>query len=71
MSKTVAWSLSKKQRTFLEKLKSGNKMLLMMTESDDIVDEVLQKGTYTIEQRTKLNDMIKFYKKTMVWKVHS
>lgn len=68
MSKTVAWSLSKKQRTFLEKLKSGNKMLLMMTESHDIVDEVLQKGMYTVEQRNKLIDMTIFYNKTMLGK---
>ena len=68
MSKTVAWSLSKKQRTFLEKLKSSNKMLLMMTESHDIVDEVLQKGMYTVEQRNKLIDMTIFYNKTMLGK---
>lgn len=63
MSKTEEWSLSFKQRIWLEWMKENHKSFIQMIGMKEMIDYVLMKGVYNREQREKLNRMRSAYKK--------
>lgn len=63
MSKTEQWSLSFKQRVWLEWMKENRKTFIQIIGMKNMIDYVLMKGVYNREQREKLNRMRSTYKK--------
>lgn len=64
MSKTLIWSLSNKQRKFLEDMVIGHIQMLNMIGLTNDVKKVLKKNMYNREQRDKLNKFVRSYKKS-------